>query len=53
MKKKSFVKNLKVQDHKHSTSAKPLRTRPDIIKLARSAHNPAASLAAHAECPFA
>jgi hypothetical protein len=36
-----------------STSAKPLRTRPDSIKLARSAHRPAASFAAHAECPFA
>lgn len=35
------------------TSAKPFLACPCIIAEARSAHNPAASLAARAECPLA
>ena len=35
------------------TRAKPFLLRPDIIENARSAHNPAASLAARAECSLA
>lgn len=36
-----------------STKANPFLTRPETIADARSAHNPAASLAAHAECLLA
>lgn len=35
------------------TKAKPFFARPEITVEARSAHNPAASLAARAECSFA
>lgn len=37
----------------HYTKAKPFFARPEITAEARSAHNPAASLAARAECSFA
>jgi hypothetical protein len=35
------------------TKAKPFLARPETIADARSAHNPAANLAAHAECSLA
>lgn len=48
----SHIEKLSIIYSAH-TRAKPFLARPETISAARSAHKPAASLAARAECSFA